>query len=201
MSKEEEEEEKRLDAEIEDTLTASLPSFEFLLSKNPSSTSLSPSSSSISYDEDQKRRQKEQEQEELKKRVDARVEEMRQRMRQMSQLKLERNNHKSEMEPEVDQWNVKHKKKIALLLSNLHEVFPGIKKGQFAPSTKGEPTPTEIKRAYLKALLVVHPDKQGVDADAQQQLRAQVVFQTLTKSYERLQKKLKKQKKQTAQKM
>ncbi len=74
---------------------------------------------------------------------------------------------------------------MRILLSNLHKVLPNlVKEGEFAVTTNS--SSAQIKKAYLKAILVVHPDKQ-MDALLIDKVRTSLVFTVLQEAYKRYQ--------------
>lgn len=77
-------------------------------------------------------------------------------------------------------------KNVRTLLATMHTVlWEGAK---WKPVTMADLIqPAKIKRAYYKAMLVVHPDKNG-DQPPDQQYIAERVFETLNEAWERFQK-------------
>ncbi|KAJ1640642.1 DnaJ domain-containing protein [Pavlovales sp. CCMP2436] len=87
----------------------------------------------------------------------------------------------TEIKAKVDKWR-QGKKNMRAILSTLHEIVP--------PGTKWEPVglakllqPTDVKKAYRKALLVIHTDKLPETASAEDQVLAQEVFDAVREAW------------------
>ena len=98
-----------------------------------------------------------------------------------AQKDLEESNREKERDLEkvvkakVGQWQ-KEKKNLRALLASLHEIAPPC---SWQPMNLGQLLePSAVKKAYRKALLAVHPDKQK-DTDVEAKVLAQHVFDAL----------------------
>jgi len=74
-------------------------------------------------------------------------------------------------------------KGVHLLLNDLGNIFEGAPVPA-APLT-AESSASEVKRAYMKAIRHVHPDKIGANASVQMKLTSQAVFGALNAAHER----------------
>jgi len=91
-----------------------------------------------------------------------------------SNREMERDMEK-QVKATVQAWQ-REKKNIRALLASLHDI---------APPCSWQPVgldkllqPNDVKKAYRKACLAVHPDKQNTD-DVEAKVRAQLVFDAL----------------------
>jgi hypothetical protein len=74
-------------------------------------------------------------------------------------------------------------KGVHLLLNDLGDIFEGAPVPS-APLT-AQSSGAEVKRAYMKAIRHVHPDKIGANASVKMKLTSQAVFGALSSAYER----------------
>ena len=103
------------------------------------------------------------------------------KMKLRDQKETEENNREMERDLEksvkakVQQWQ-KEKKNLRALLASLHEIAPPC---SWEPKTLADLIdPSAVKKAYRKALLAVHPDKQDA-GDVEKKVLAQHVFDAL----------------------
>lgn len=67
---------------------------------------------------------------------------------------------REELSAQVDAWALRAESHIITLLCTLHEILPSTcAAGQFIPFDDGYPTVREVKSTYLRAMRVIHPDK------------------------------------------
>lgn len=82
---------------------------------------------------------------------------------------------------EVKTWS--KNSDIICLLNTLPEIFEGAPSP--SPPLTLSSTSSEVKRAYLKAIRSVHPDKIGVNASVEKRVLSQAVFGVINNLYER----------------
>jgi hypothetical protein len=82
---------------------------------------------------------------------------------------------------QVKLWG--HGRGVHSLLNELDKVFPGAPIPATALTINS--SASEMKKAYLKAIRCVHPDKIGVDSDMRKKLTSQEVFACVQAAYEK----------------
>ena len=91
-----------------------------------------------------------------------------------SNRELERDLEKT-VKARVQAWQ-REKKNLRALLASLHEIAPPC---SWKPHSLAELLdPSAVKKAYRKALLAVHPDKQD-PGDVEKKVLAQLIFDAL----------------------
>jgi len=93
------------------------------------------------------------------------------------------------MKAHVKAWAVSHKKNIIQMLVHLDEIFPEGFDDNDPFNLLPSPDVNKVKKAYKKALLRVHPDKvRGLSVP--QIVRAEMVFEVVSKAYKKYLKKI-----------
>lgn len=103
-----------------------------------------------------------------------------------AKLKADKVRHSSQLSSEFDAWartpDGQAYKDIKVLISTMHTVAGPESSWKEVPLSELLGGPAAIKKAYRKAILVVHPDKQK-DAPAEQQVRADRIFTALNEAF------------------
>lgn len=120
------------------------------------------------------------------------------RTRELEEAKeqKERADNADTMAAHVNSWLIQHDKDIILLLAHLDEIFPeGVEPGAYDVREKNRKADSltevvaNVRRAFRRALLKVHPDKvRGLSVP--QKVRAEEVYQGLTKAYKKFVKRI-----------
>jgi len=154
-------------------------------SHSPGSVSppAAPSPPAQPLDRDQLRREREEREAERVREATNRQQEQLQKETQLKADKVEENN---KLAVEMDSWaktaDGQNYKDVKVLISTMHTVLwpdSGWKELPLSELLGGK---AAVKKWYYKAILVVHPDKQS-EANAEQQVRADRIFQALNHAF------------------
>lgn len=99
-----------------------------------------------------------------------------------------------EIQKAIQQWrypkNLRRERDIGELLSTLHTIVCSVSQDPFFGGSElsklqltAQSPPVEIKKAYLRAARLIHPDKFTSDMVLEERLLAEEVFVVLTESY------------------
>lgn len=120
---------------------------------------------------------------ELKASQDKAKDEWKERESKKKQSENEEDEVRKRLEPKVKQWSEEHgqKKQLQALLSSMHTIlWDGAKWKQVSLGDLLEDK--KLRRCYLRATLVVHPDKTA-DLGAEQRFLAKRIFDALTQAH------------------
>ncbi len=123
--------------------------------------------------------------EELRKReaVDKRRREREAEREKQEAEKNEKDDLSKSTEAKVRSWA--KEKGVHQMLNDLDDIFEGAPTPDLSKQLHVSSTASEMKRAYMKAIRFVHPDKIGADATTGKKLLASAVFAVLNEAYER----------------
>jgi hypothetical protein len=95
------------------------------------------------------------------------------------------------VECDVARWLKSSSKKsdVVSLLYNINIIFPTVSRETLGISKLSDYAPAQVKKFYMRSILLIHPDKH-MQSSMETQLRAANAFQILNKYYTKLQKKL-----------
>jgi uncharacterized protein Yka (UPF0111/DUF47 family) len=98
---------------------------------------------------------------------------------------------KLEVEKTVEKWKLLPSKReagIVDMLNTLDSILPNCVPQGFSSLDVRKATLSEVKKVYMKAVRLIHPDKLSVDLDLESKILAERVFVCVTETFDRYRK-------------